>query len=307
MDRRSFFLGLPFLAGLASCKKETQVDLRKPISKKAPPETPPPNGITNPQPTPPEGPNGPAPVETPTDCPNFLDLSKIEDITEERFQTALKVYGDPSSALLVISMPKYSVRTKGPDPLQSIFVLQQEGKVLAQKAILRSDVKSNNTLRPIFFDHLGLKNVTRLVLLFELGVSQKKYSMDRDLTFENQFRGKPAYGATTGQMSPLVSDFDQYQKFCDFLPQREGFAPSPDGKSEQMLSHEVIYRAQGGLEGCVITDLFGDPLSEDGKDKKTREDNWADIIQHPYFICYAPVGNDKANPDHYIRTFLRVS
>lgn len=237
-------------------------------------------------------------TENEAKCTNLIDISPFPE-AKENLEPRLKLYGESSSTLLVIDLPKYVHGN-----LISVFVVRQNGEVIAQKGISSfADIKPDLSIRPLVFDNLSIKNERRLSLIFETscnscdgGKAYYKYQMTEDLVFETKFNGKPVYGLMPTN-APL--NFYKYQAFADFLPQMDDFDTSST-YFYQVLSDEAKYDAVGGLNGFIITDLFGNILSENGKNKDGKL--WADIMNHHIFICYRLVADQ-----FYVRTFIRLS
>ena len=223
---------------------------------------------------------------------NVIDWSKLEN-AYENLEPRYKFYGDSSSSMMVLSLPKYQHGN-----LIDVYLVRNSGKLIAQKGITEiADINENTTLKPIVFDNIQMKDDKRLVIIYKVadnqfGIRFTKHEMQYDVTFSDNFRGKPAYGLTP---SSVPGYFAANQATPSFGPDPKVAQGFYDLGTYTVGSEDSYFSGSSALKGYIITDLMGNILSENGE-------KFNNLIQFPEFICYKLV-DDK----FYLRTFIRTA
>lgn len=137
----------------------------------------------SPAPTAPQGPSEPqAPTEvsdptqnntapaTPVNCTQAsIDLKTVPKASEN-LTTEIYCYGDSSSTLLIVHLPKYQYGNL----ISMTVMLQPSGRIIAQKGIFdESNIRPDTTLRPVAFDGLRIRTDTQAVVLFKMRANQR--------------------------------------------------------------------------------------------------------------------------------------
>ncbi|MFK7826839.1 MAG: hypothetical protein AB8G05_22035 [Oligoflexales bacterium] len=223
---------------------------------------------------------------------NVIEWSKLEN-AYENLEPSYKFYGDSSSSMLVLSLPKYQHGN-----LIDVYLVRYSGKLIAQKGITEiADINENTTLKPIVFDNIQMKDDKRLVIIYKVadnqfGIKFTKHEMRYDVTFSDNFRGKPAYGMTP---SSVPGYFAANQATPSFGPDPNVVQGFYDLGNYTVGSEDAFFAGSPALKGYIITDLMGNTLSENGE-------KFNNLIQFPEFICYKLVDNK-----FYLRTFIRTA
>ncbi|MBI2603036.1 MAG: hypothetical protein HYW48_08265 [Deltaproteobacteria bacterium] len=219
-----------------------------------------------------------------------VDLAKFPT-AGENMDARMVFYGDSTSTLMVIDLPKYQHGL-----LKSMIVyLQPSQRVIARRGIFEeSDIKDDTTLRPVAIENVPMKGDRKAALIYEVqcdgcagGVQFLKYEFPTDIVYSTTFLDKPAYGLNPSSMPQL---FKNYQT----IPL---FAQEPEKAVREkvlQLANPLTPYSVSGLDDVYVTDLMGKILSVPGQAFK-------DIWEYPEFICYRSVKNM-----FYIRTFVRV-
>lgn len=222
---------------------------------------------------------------------NTIDWKGFEN-AYENLEPRYKFYGDSSSSMMVLSLPKYQHGN-----LIDVFLARYSGKIIAQKGIVESaDINDNTTLKPIVFDNIQMKDDKRLVIIYKIsdqfGVKVTKHEMQYDVTFSDSFRGKPAFGLSP---SSVPGHFAQNQATPSFGPDPNIVQGFHDLGTYTLGSEDSYFAGSPALKGYIITDLMGNTLSENGE-------KFNNLVQYPEFICYKLVENK-----FYLRTFIRAA
>lgn len=223
---------------------------------------------------------------------NVIDWSKLEN-AYENLEPIYKFYGNTSSSMMVLSLPKYQHGN-----LIDIYLVRYSGKLIAQKGISElADINDNTTLKPVIFDNIQMKDDRRLVIIYKVvdnqfGIRFTKHEMTYDVTFSDNFRGKPAFGLSPNS---VPGHFATSQATPSFGPDPNMLQGFYDLGKYTVASEDSYFLGSPGLQGFIITDLMGNVLSEDGE-------KFNNLIQYPEFICYKLVDNK-----FYMRTFIRTA
>lgn len=216
------------------------------------------------------------------DCQGKFDLNQIP-VAPEELSIIWKCYGVQNSGLLAFNLPKLSQL----GDLTGCYVVDLSGMPLVYKKFNTSiDLQNDGQLKVQFFDHLPIKEQTKLIFIFNYKQRLVRSPTIGPITFEKSFRGLPTIGfrncaddskVVMPEIIPIMSQDIIGTISEDFIP----------------VDNTSRFNATGELNGCVITDLLGGVIREVGN-------QYADFNKQVIFIVYKKVANT------YARTFIRL-
>jgi hypothetical protein len=231
------------------------------------------------------------PQETKPECVGYktnfnIDLSQISVISED-LTPDLRFYGKDQLCLVCLQLPKY--QDQG---LQTIYLTRANGDPICQKPITNNDFLRNKTLRTQIIDCLPLQVGEKIAVVFK---RREKYYKYENITvdFVEKFRGKKVISYASHLAAPSLS---LSVVRLDIAPQLEDTTienMDPQLKVYTMTSDHAWQKSKS-LKDCIITDVMGKVLSEDGEE-------FTAFLSHPLFVCYKPYG------DFYVRSILKIN
>ena len=228
-----------------------------------------------------------APLDT--ECPAVTTTQiKIDGFTSISAETSpiLKFYGNPAST----SMLALQVRDRSTTHL---FLLKEDGKMIAIHAVGPSDLRADGSFRPIVLDGLFLASMKELLIVSSTndGFLLSRHAIE----YFNRYKNIPVANLDTDSYPAKFAINQSIMRFKNeggFRQSSIWFYPNLVASSAQ----RPLFTAQSDAKWTItqsrpgeLVDLMGEPITK------------LDVTEHQSFCSYV-LGSDGM----YYRTMLKV-
>lgn len=206
--------------------------------------------------------------------------------------TELVFYGTLARAMMAINLPRYQVGS-----LNKISIYTSNGDPLAFKAIGKNDANRLNSLYPIFFENLSLKDTSPLTIVYDLSDGSPSCKEQTGaVRFHSQYKNLPVLEA-------IGPDFADLRPFANFgVSDPSGMHCQPNATSAYTLEcdQNVSIVGASGFKGFEICDILSRPMIDANGQILQDGSQFVDVFENPFLIAY------KFKDNAYYRTIIRL-